>query len=329
MTSTPISVRATAKASGLALAAASFLVAVPGAAVAEEGGTGHYVPGSIASFMDGVAPKEALLLRLNVLNYDGSVGKTQPLPIAGLTAVGAEAKSTAVGLTVFWRPPVEIGEGWSYGMSATVPYVWLDVSADVTALGITASRKTSVSGLGDAVLMPLMLNQNVNPDFNINYRVAIYAPTGSYELGRLANTGKNFWTLGPIVGFMYFGQKNGIEASTFVGADFNQTNPDTHYKSGTQFHVDGTFAQHFPWQGGLVGVGVNAYYYQQVTGDSGSGATLGDFKGRTLGLGPVASFATKVGGHDLISELKWLHETSTTNRLKGDLVWLKVIYKFY
>ena len=81
--------------------------------------------------------------------------------------------------------------------------------------------------------------------------------------------------------------------------------------------------------GRLVGLGLNAYYYEQVAADSGAGATLGDFKARTLGLGPVASFVGKVDGHDLITELKWVHESSTTNRLKGDLVWLKVLYKFY
>ena len=97
-------------------------------------------------------------------------------------------------------------------MSATLPYVWMDVSADVSAKGITAQRSSQVNGLGDVVLMPLMLNQNLSPDFNINYRVAFYAPTGSYEVGRLANPGKNFWTVEPTVGFMYFGQTNGIEA---------------------------------------------------------------------------------------------------------------------
>lgn len=268
-------------------------------------------------------------MRLNVVNYDGSIDKNQQLPVAGLTALGVDARSTGVGVTAVWRPSLEIGEGWSYAVTATVPYVWLDVSADVSAQGATVRRASSVSGLGDIVLQPLLINQNVDRDFNINYRVSVYAPTGSYEVGRLANTGKNFWTIEPTVGFMYFGQKNGIEASTFVGVDFNRINPDTDYKSGTQVHVDGTFAQHFPWQGGLVGLGLNAYYYQQVAADSGAGATLGDFKAKTLGLGPVASFVGKVDGHDLITELKWVHESSTTNRLKGDFVWLKVLYKFY
>jgi len=309
------------------LAAAMAAVQVP--AAAEEGGSGHYLPGSMASFIDSVAPKESFAIRGNLINYKGSVDKSQPLPIAGLTAVGAEAKSWGVGLTGFWRPPVEIGEGWSYAMSATLPLVTIEVAANVSAQGLTVRRSSTTSGLGDLVLIPLMLNQTISPDFNINYRLTAYAPTGNYQVGRLSNTGKNFWTIEPTVGFMYFGQKNGREAAVYVGADFNKENPDTRYKSGTQFHIDSTFAQHFPWQGGLAGVGLSAYYYEQISGDSGAGATLGAFKGKTVGFGPVASFIAKVDGHDLLAEFKWLHETGTQNRLKGDTVWLKVLYKFY
>ena len=149
----------------------------------------------MASVADAVAPKEALVARVNLVHYSGSVGLQQPLPIAGVSTVGADASSWALGLTVFWRPPVEIGEGWSYAMSATLPYVWMDVSANVSAGPATVVRSSSTDGLGDIVLMPLMLNQNISPDFNINYRVGAYAPTGSYEVGRLANTGKNFWTI--------------------------------------------------------------------------------------------------------------------------------------
>lgn len=286
----------------------------------------------MSSFIDSVPPKETLLVRLNVLNYQGSVGANVPIPIAGSTALGVDAKSSAVGFTALWRPPIQMPEGWSYAMIATLPYLWMDVTASATAPGPNQraiARSSKTDGLGDAILMPIALNQNINPDFNINYRVAFYAPTGSYEVGRLANTGKNFWTVEPTVGFMYLGQKNGIEASVFLGADFNRENPDTNYKSGTQVHVDATLAQHFPMAGGLAGVGLNGYYYKQVSDDSGAGATLGAFRAKSVGLGPVASFVSKVGGHDVLAELKWLHEFDTDNRLKGDTVWFKLLYKFY
>ena len=74
-------------------------------------------------------------------------------------------------------------------------------------------------------------------------------PPATTRSGGWPTPGKNFWTIEPTLGLMYFGEKNGIEASVFVGADFNTENQDTDYQSGTQFHVDGTLAQHFPLVG--------------------------------------------------------------------------------
>ena len=68
--------------------------------------------------------------------------------------------------------------------------------------------------------------------------------------------------------------------------------------------------------------------YEVAVGDSGSGATFGDFKGRTAGFGPVLSHAFKIGSVDLIAEAKWLHEFETRNRLQGDIVWFKLVAKF-
>jgi hypothetical protein len=314
---------------GLIFRSLLALVLLPAILHAEEGGTGHYLPGSMSSFVDGVPPDETFIARYNFLAWDASVGANRNLPIAGLVTAGADITSYANGLTLLWRPPFgEINDCWSYAMSASIPWVDLDISANVvTPLG-AVQRSASISGIGDIVLMPVMLNQNINPDFNINYRLGVYAPTGRYELGRLANTGKNYWTLEPTVGFMYFGQKNGREASLFLGYDYNFENSDTRYKTGQQLHADTTLAQHFPLWGGLAGIGVSGYWYEQITGDSGSGATFGDFKGRTAGLGPVLSYATTVGNVDLIGELKWLHEFETKNRPQGDYIWFKLVAKF-
>lgn len=312
------------KSKTLALLAVTSLLAH-----AEEGGSGHYQPGSMASFADGVPLEETFIVRYNFLMWDASADAARTIPIANLLTLGADIESYANGITLLWRPPFgEIGDCWSYAMSATVPYVDLDITADVFTSGIAAKRSDSISGIGDIVLMPVMLNQNFSDDFNINYRLGTYAPTGRYEVGRLANTGKNYWTLEPTVGFMYFGKKNGREASLFLGGDYNFENPDTDYQTGVQVHADGTLAQHFPLWGGLAGVGVNAYWYEQVEGDSGSGATFGDFKARTAGLGPVLSYASKIGDVDVIGELKWLHEMETRNRPAGDYVWFKFLMKF-
>ena len=299
---------------------------------AEEGGSGHYMPGSMASFVDGVPTEPTFITRINYIYYDGDIDVDRSIPIAGMSVLEADAKSSALGLTVLWAPDWNIGENWTYAMSATIPWVSIEVEASGTTTfsgrTLTGGLSDKETGIGDIILMPLMFDYNINKNLNTNFRLGIYAPTGSYEVGRLANTGKNFWTFEPTAAFMYFGQDNGIEASLFFGLDFNTENNDTNYKSGTQAHLDGTLAQHFPLWGGLAGGGFTGFWYRQLTGDSGEGATFGDFKARANGLGPVLSYASKVAGKDVIAELKWLHEFDNENRLEGDTVFLKILAKF-
>lgn len=297
---------------------------------AEEGGSGHYLPGSISSFADGVMSAPALVARLNAMTYNGSYSRGQPLPIAGLTAVNVSANVAGAGLSLAWVPQWGVlNDTWTYQVSATIPVLHSHVSGNVQA-GIGsgsygAGTSDTLTGLGDIVLMPLMLNQKVNSNLNLNYRVGIYAPTGNYTVGQLANTGKNFWTVEPTFGVVYLGQENGREAAAYLGADFNQENPDTHYQTGAELHVDSTFAQHFPWRGGLAGLGLTAYWYQQVTGDSGAGARFGAFKARTDGIGPVVSYVGSVGARKFIGELRWMHEFDVQKRLSGDTVFLKAM----
>jgi hypothetical protein len=293
---------------------------------AEEGGSGHYVPGAMASFVDGVPTQPAFVARFNGLNYDASISR--PLPISGLGPLNLKATTYSAGFTFAWRPDIALPKNLSYAMSLTIPYVWLNVSGDLKLGPFKAKRSSSVNDIGDIIIVPVMLNYAVSPDLNIDFRTSIYAPTGDYKVGRLANTGKNFWTFEPTLGVRYLGQKNGIEASMFWGMDFNTQNADTDYRSGSQLHLDGTLAQHFPLFGGLAGAGVSGFWYQQVTSDSGTGARFGDFKGSTAGLGPSLSYAYKVNDADIIGEFKWLREVDATRRLEGDYFWLKVAVKF-
>ena len=64
-----------------------------GSAAAEEGGSGHYLPGSMASFVDGVPLKETFIVRANVVNYNGTISAKKPIPIGGRTTLGADATS--------------------------------------------------------------------------------------------------------------------------------------------------------------------------------------------------------------------------------------------
>jgi hypothetical protein len=98
------------------------------------------------------------------------------------------------------------------------------------------------------------------------------------------------------------------------------------YTSGSSLHFDLTVAQHLPLRGGFVGVGANAFYYRQISGDSGTDALLGDFEGQTIGVGPVLFYVRPINGgkSQLLAELKWLPELDVDRRMKGDFIWFKL-----
>jgi len=191
--------------------------------------------------------------------------------------------------------------------------------------GIRVNSK--VSGFGDLTVVPVMLAWK-SDDWQYDFLMPVYAPTGSYVLGRLGNPGLNYWTFDPIVGFSYNNAKSGFNAAAHLGYGMNTENNDTHYKSGNYLHLDASVQQIFPLGSGFANVGAEAWHFQQETCDSGSGATLGCFKGRTAGIGPVLGNIQPIGQQKLIFELKWLPELETKNRLNGDYIWFKIVYKF-
>ena len=67
---------------------------------------------------------------------------------------------------------------------------------------------------------------------------------------------------------------------------------------------------------------------QQIDGDSGSGARLGDFKGQTAGIGPVVTYILPYGKSTFVAELRWLPELDVKRRLEGDYIWLKLVAQF-
>jgi hypothetical protein len=199
----------------------------------------------------------------------------------------------------------------------------MDVKGSVQLGPLSRNAHDTASGISDVEFFPLMLVWNAG-DLKWGTNFGIYAPTGGFTTGKLANTGKNYWTFEPGLNARYLGSTNGLELTGFAGFDVNTKNNATSYQSGSQFHLDVTAAQHLPLFGGLAGVGANLFYYQQISGDSGSGAMLGSFAGMTVGIGPVLSFVYKLGAVNLGAEAKWLPELDTTNRMKGNIAWLKL-----
>ena len=195
---------------------------------------------------------------------------------------------------------------------------------------MTRRVDSSVSGFGDLTIIPAMLAwKEPESHWQYNFVLPIYAPTGSYQEGRLGNPGLNYWTFDPVFGVTYSNPKSGFNALLNTGYAINTENPDTDYKSGSVLHFDGAIQQILPVGTGLMTLGAEGFYFQQVSCDSGSGAVLGCFKGRTAGLGPVIGYIQPLSKTEtLLVEFKWLFEMDVKNRLDGDYIWVKAVYKF-
>jgi len=291
---------------------------------AEEGGVGHAVPGSAATIIDLVPTAPGFIVQPVYLHYEGDASASKGIPIIGKVAASLNAKSDVALLGGFYTFEQTV-LGAHYSVGSFLPYMWVEVTGEIdTALG-DRSRTDSASGLGDISVIPAMLAWK-SGFWQYSALVPIYTPTGDYSTDSLANPGLNYWTVDPTLSVSYNNAETGFNATLFSGVTFNTENNATNYESGSMMHFDGSVQQLLPVGPGFLGVGVEGFYFEQVTGDSGSGAKSGNFKGRTMGAGPVLSYVLPMGEQTFVTELRWLPESNVEKRLSGDYIWLKFAY---
>ena len=126
----------------------------------------------------------------------------------------------------------------------------MNVTANVQRGLGTVRVNSKVDGFGDLTVIPAMLAWK-SGEWQFNALLPIYAPTGSYEQGRLGNPGLNYWTFDPIVGVVY-SSRSGLNALLHAGYAMNTENSATNYKSGSLLHFDGAIQQILP-----VGLGIH------------------------------------------------------------------------
>lgn len=229
--------------------------------------------------------------------------------------------------TVIWVAPGKVLDG-NFGLSFMAPIGWKDVEVGIDAkatltfpnLGVTLARDETFnfgdeeSAFGDPLVTSFIGWHQGNWHYNVALLVNV--PVGQWETGQLANIGFNHWAFDLTGALTWLDPKTGIELSAAAGFTFNTENPDTDYRSGTDFHVEFAAMQHLSKQ---FAIGVTGYHYRQITGDSGEGAILGDFEGRVTAIGPAMTYDFMLGQLPVMTSLKWNHEFEAENRLEGDM----------
>ncbi len=71
-------------------------------------------------------------------------------------------------------------------------------------------------------------------------------------------------------------------------------------------------------------MGLAGYIYNQMTADTGKGATLGAFHGQTIALGPCLSFNSKIGSHAIGLNASIYNELKVHNRFDGQAFYLSL-----
>lgn len=292
---------------------------------ATDDGRNIYLLGS-AGLGAGVVPAPGVYVTNLTYAYEGSVGPSVEFPRGGQIQTGVDANAVVNSPIVTWIAPQSV-VGGNVGISLILPYGYAEGSADTTLTGprgrtLALGTHDDVFAIGDPQAIAF-LGWHLDELHGKIYALA-NVPLGQWSKTNLANIGFNHWAVDIGGAFTWLNKPSGVEVSTAVGFTYNFTNEDDDYKSGKEFHLEYAVAKHFSES--PLTLGVNGYYYKQISGDSGSSARLGSFKGEAAAIGPVINFTILAGPQPIVVEAKFFHEFHATNRLEGDAGFLTLTF---
>jgi len=273
-----------------ALVAIAALIAIAAEvpAYADNGGVGFWLPGGMGS-LAAVPGQPGWSLTTLYLHLDANAGAGKEFQNNASIVTGLRAHGDAVAVlpSYTFATPV-LGGQLTIGAAAAPGNVGVGINSTLTGprgnqiSGGLSDNRTSWSDV--YYLGTLKWNQGVN---NYMWYVLGNIPSGTYDSTRLANLSPGFAAVDSGFGYTYLNPKTGHEFSAVAGLTYNGTNSALQYQNGIDFHLDWAMSK---FVSKTIHVGLAGYVYQQVTGDSGAGAKLGDFKGHATGLGPQIGF---------------------------------------
>ena len=322
---------------------AALVFVMPGVPVrAAEQATGVYLLGSKSS-MAGFLPPPGTYGSSMKYYYDGSASGSAAAgralgQIGNVTLqadIDIDAKVFIELPTLLLVTPYKV-LGGNIAFGAIVPFGWKDIGVDLDALAtLTLANGTTVQqgarfsfdqdtfDLGDPLLTGIIGWHSGNWHWNVSGLLNI--PVGPYSASSVTNIAFNRWAFDTTAALTWLDAAKGRELSAAAGFTFNGENDATNYETGTEFHLEFAAMQYLSK---AFAIGITGYYYNQVTGDSGAGATLGAFKGEVTAIGPNINYNFQWGNTPVSTSLRWLHEFDAKNRLEGDAVLFSATFPF-
>ncbi len=253
----------------------------------------------------------------------GNFQASTPVPFGGLTLTAKAnfAPAEIENLLAVVPEPV-LGGHLSMSVTSGVARTILDASI----AGVAGSAERSVQGWGATdTTLRLSLGWDVSPTFSDKISVSQWLTTGKYEPGFFPIAGFNRPGTDISWGATYVEPTNKIEFSGTVGFTIEGFNPATSYRSGDAVHFEEGLLKHLD---NGVQFGVISYQYIQITPDTGSGAVLGPFETRAVGVGPTVGYTTLINGHIVSFTLQGAQEVAVQDRLRQTTGFFSATYKF-
>lgn len=297
-------------------AAFLLILVTPLGSQATEGALGRPISGTGVQPDAGVVPPEPdWYVNLGEIYFDGSISASHPVPIGGKTTLGLDGQIsfTLATLLHVW----DTGPGrWNFASSVTLPYVWESATASLGVGNRTGSVTQNASGLFDLTFTPLIAGYHFSQTEHIAFSLNIWAPTGKYDPGNLANVSLNNWTFIPTVAYTRILPSLGMEIDATAGVQFYTRNSATDYQNAPLFTLDVMALKRFK---NGVGAGLIVGTVQQIGGDSGPIADrLNGFRGYDVTIGPIVTYDTKIASKTPLSmSLRWVPTIVSKNRLSS------------
>jgi hypothetical protein len=293
-------------------------------AFAVEGGLGRPISGmSIAPFAGVIPPEPGLAVLTGDTYYSGSIGASRTVPIAGLIVANVDMKAsfTPIAFLYIWPTPTK---EWNFASVVSFPLAWLEVTANLS--GPLPVRKTeSTFGLFDLAFTPIIASHHFSQTDHLAFSFTFWAPTGSFEKGKLVNLSQNTWTFIPGVAYTKIIPEDNIELTGIWQMEFDTEDHATHYQNGILSDLEALAIKRF--KNGF-GIGFVESWIQQVNDDGGAPAALNGFLGRAFGIGPIVTYSTKLGKSHLDFSARWIHDFGVSNRVEGDAFNFSASLKF-
>lgn len=289
-------------------------------AYADEGGSSFHLPGLYGSLV-AVPVEPGWSMGLSYYHASSDAAADQTFTTGEKIRAGLDIGQNILTVTPTYTFSDPLWGGQTT-VSISAAYGRANIGISATLEGIDGSmisgkQSDSLIAFGD--LYPSASLRWNNGNHNTVILTMLGIPVGSHSVDRLSNIGSNHWAMDIAAGYTYLNATSGLEFSAVAGITYNFENPDTDYQNGLDLHLDWGASQFVSEQ---THVGLAGYFYHQITGDSGAGAALGDFKSRVNAIGPQVGHTFMIGDKQAYVNLKGYWEFDAKNRAEGWNAWL-------